>query len=257
MQVFPNSPYYVPHMPATGYHQMSRSLLEKTEFYRSWISSTESSMLFLSGRTAIEGRRYKGLTHCWLSPAAIYITDELTHKDIHVAFFSCHPDLDSKSVPTKQIISSIILQILKRKPQILREKGVQFHSAALNNPFKNSDNAKTQARTMVKLLSDVLAAVKDVGKTFIVLDRLDQCEGKFDFLMDELLRLIGNPACNVKIAIIAETSIGGGEWHPEYLPGGEYKLDRVFRHQNWNQSTLTNQEINSERHLTWTNEGLM
>ncbi|KUJ17982.1 uncharacterized protein LY89DRAFT_717619 [Mollisia scopiformis] len=255
-QVFPNSPRYVAHMPETAYVQMNRALLQKTEIYRSWISSTDSCLLFLSGKTAYDGRHYRGWSHCWLSPAAIYITEDLAREDIHVAFFSCHPGLESKVVPTKQIISSIILQILMRKPHILREKAVQFHSAALSDPFRNSANTKTQARAMMKLLGDVLAAVKDLGTTFIVLDRLDQCEGKFKFVMDELVRLVGNPACNVKIAVIAETSIGGGEWDPDMLSEVEYKVDRVFRRQDWNQARLTNLELNrGERPLTWTSEG--
>ena len=173
---------------------MSRSLLQKTEFYQTWISSTESCMLFLSGRTAIEGRHFRGYSHCWLSPAAIYITEDLAREGIHSAFFSCHPDLDSRPVPTKQIISSIILQILNQKPHILRKKAVQFHSAAMSDPFRNSYNAKTQARAMMKLLGDVLAAVKDLGTTVIVLDRLDKCESKFNIVMDELLRLVGDSA---------------------------------------------------------------
>jgi hypothetical protein len=257
-QVFPNLPHYVAHLPATGYTQMNRNLLQKTEIYRSWISSTESCILLLSGITAIEGRHYRGWSHCWLSPAAIYIAEDLARENLHVAFFSCHPDLESRSIPMKRVISSIILQILKRTPHILREKAVQFHSALLSDPFRNSYNMKTQARAMTKLLGEVLAAVKDLGTTFIVLDRLDQCEGKFNVVMDELLKLVGDPACNVKLAIIAETSTGGGEWHPEFLPEDEYRLDHVFRHQDWNQGKLTNHEMNrGERPLTWTSEGSM
>jgi hypothetical protein len=252
MKVFPNTPHYSPHMPVTGYIQMNRSLLQKSEEYRSWISSTESCMLFLSGRTAREGRYYKGLTHCWLSPAAIYLVEDLTREEINVAFYSCHPDLESKPVSAKHIISSIILQVLKRKPQILREKAVQFHSAIRSDPWLEANAVKTQARAMMRLLGSVLEVVKDLGTTFIIIDRLDQCEGQFRVVMDELVRLVGDPTCNVKLAIIAETSFGGGEWKSEYLPEGEYRVDRVFNHQDWNQRLLTNQEMaRGELPLIW------
>jgi hypothetical protein len=103
----------------------------------------------------------------------------------------------------------------------------------------------------MKLLSDVLAAVKDLGTTFIVLDRLDTCES--NIVMDELVRLVDDSACNVKLAIIGETSIGGGKWHPEYLPKDEYRLDRVCNHQDWNQWRMTNREMNrGERPFTCT-----
>jgi hypothetical protein len=233
---------------------MSRSLLQKSQEYQNWISSTESCMLFLSGRTVREGRYLKGLTHCWLSPAAIYLVEDLAREDINVVFYSCHPDLESKRVSVKHIISSIVLQVLKRKPQILREKAVQFHSAIRSDPWLESNAVKTQARAMMRLLGNVLEVVKDLGTTYIIIDRLDQCEGdgQFRVVMDEFVRLVGDPGCNVKLAIIADTSLGRGEWKSEYLPEGEYRVDRVFNHQEWNQRLLTNQEMNhGELPLIW------
>jgi len=108
---------------------------------------------------------------------------------------------------------------------------------------------------MMELLSEVLACVKKLGTTYIVLDKLDQCEGKFNVLMDKLVRLVGDPSCDVKIAVMAETSIGGGEWNLKYLPEGEYRLDHVFKRQAWNQAKLTTLEMNRrDRALTWTSE---
>jgi hypothetical protein len=234
---------------------MNRGLLKNSPSYQSWISSTESSLLFLSGGTAHEGRRLKGLTHCWLSPAAIYIAEDLSREEKTVVFYSCHPELDSKSVPTKQIISSIILQILKWKPHILREKAVQFHSVVLSDAWRDAINEKIMVRSMIGLLNDLLAAVKDLGTTFIVIDRLDQCESPLRIVMDELLRLVGDEACNVKLAIIAETSYKRGDWHPEYLQEDEFALNRVFKHKDWNQGRMTHQEMSRwDWPLTWTSD---
>jgi hypothetical protein len=106
----------------------------------------------------------------------------------------------------------------------------------------------------MRLLGNVLEVVKDLGTTYIIIDRLDQCEGdgQFRVVMDEFVRLVGDPGCNVKLAIIADTSLGRGEWKSEYLPEGEYRVDRVFNHQEWNQRLLTNQEMNhGELPLIW------
>lgn len=252
MQAFPNSPKYVTELADTHFLKLTSDLVKKSEAYRGWISSTESSLLFLSGATAYEGRRYTGWPHSWLSPAAIYITEDLAREDIHAVFFSCTPGHESRIVPPKQLVSSIILQVLKKKPQILREKAVQFHNAALSDAIQNSSNTKAQTREMIRLLRDVLAQVKDVGTTFIILDRLDLCEGKISVLMDEFAKLVGDLECNVKIAAIAETSTGRGQWHLDQLPDDEYKADRVLSCQNWNQLRLTTVEINKrERPWLW------
>jgi hypothetical protein len=255
MRVFPNTTSYSPHIPATAYGQMNRGLLQSCPSYQSWIASTESCLLFLSGGTALEGRRLKGLTHCWLSPAAIYIAEDLGREERNFAFYSCHPELDSKSVPTKQIISSIIMQILKWKPHILRKKAVQFHSAVLSNAWRDASNEKIMVSSMIRLLNDLLAAVKDLGTTFIVIDRLDQCESQLRVVMDALVRLVGDVACNVKLAVIAETSYGRGDWHPEYLLEDEYAFERVFRRNEWNQGRMTHQEMSRrDWPLTWSSD---
>jgi hypothetical protein len=254
MRVFPNMTSYSPHIRATAYGQMNRGLLQSCQSYQSWIASTESCLLFLSGGTALEGRRLN-LTHSWLSPAATYIAEDLGREKRSFVFFSCHPELDSKLVPTKQVISSIILQILKWRPRILREKAVQYQHAVLSEAWRDASNEKIMVSSMIELLNDLLAAVKELGTTFIVIDRLDQCESELRVVMDELVRLVGDAACNVKLAVIAETSYGRGYWHPEYLREDEYALKRVFCHKDWNQGRMTHQEMNRrDWPLTWSSD---
>ena len=233
---------------------MNPGLLESCPSYREWVLSVDSSLLFLSGRTAREGKKMPGLTHCWLSPAAIYIAEGLIKEDKKLAFYSGHPELQSKSSSAKQIISSIILQILKWKPQVLRDKGVQFHTAVLSDAWQDSRNEKVMVRAMIRLLRDLLAEVKDLGTAFIIIDRLDQCESEIRIVMDELAGLVGDATCRVKVAVIAETSYGRGEWRHEFLKEDDYALDRVFVHKGWNQERMTNQQI-SRGHwpLTWSN----
>ncbi|CAG8955734.1 hypothetical protein HYFRA_00011000 [Hymenoscyphus fraxineus] len=252
MKVFPNTSRYVAHVPATGYLQMNCNLLHETTEYQEWVSSSHSCLLFLSGTTAAEGRKFRNWTHSWLSPIAIYITQDLARKNLPVAFFCCHPSMESKIFSVNQIISSVVLQILAKEPQILRDKAVQFLSIAQTELYRNSENSKQHVRAVLKLLEDVLAAVKALGPIFIVLDRLDQYEGKFSFLMDELVRLVGKSTCHVKLVVIADTSLRRGEWHPEYLSDENIDMDRIFVRQGWNQRKLTNLELaKGERSLTW------
>lgn len=252
MKVFPNQPQFVAHLPATGYLQMNRNRLQETDAYQQWTSSIDSCMLLLSGTTSIEGRQYKQLTHSWLSPAAIYIAEDLMKNDVPIAFFSCQSGMESRLVPVKQIISSLVIQILKTQPRILREKAVQFHSFAQSEGWQNTGDTRKQVNVIVNLLGEVLATVKDIGPWYIILDKLDQYEGKFNLLMDELVKLVGGSSCNVKFVVIVDTSIGRGEWHPEYLSGDNIRMDRLFMRKDWNQLKLTNVELR-ERHLTWKN----
>jgi hypothetical protein len=169
-------------------------------------------------------------------------------------FYSCHLELDSKTLPTKQVISSIILQILKWKPHILREKAVQSHSAVLSNAWRDASNEKIMVSSMIRLLNN-LVAVKDLGTTFIVIDRLDQCENPLRVVMDELLRLVGDAACNVKLAITAETSYRRGDWHPEYLQEDDFALSHVFTRKDWNQGRMTHQDMSrGDWPFTWSSD---
>ena len=188
-----------------------------------------------------------GLTHSWLSPAAIYIAEELTKDGRNLAFYSCHSELESKSSSAKQILSAIIMQILKWKPIILRDKGIQFHTSVLSDAWQDSRNEKVMVRSMIRLLRDILAEVKELGTNFIIIDRLDQCESEIRIVMDEFAGLVGDKSCDVKIMIVAETSYGRGEWRHEFLKEDDYALDRVFVHKGWNQERITSQQI------TWGN----
>jgi len=120
-----------------------------------------------------------------------------------------------------------------------------------SDAWKDAANEKAMAKSMIGLLRDLLAAVKELGPTFIIIDRLDQCESKLRIVMDELVHLIGDTACNVKLAVIAETPYERGDWDPEYLQDEE-ALKRVFSSKDWNQKRMAQQEMNrKDWPLTW------
>jgi hypothetical protein len=261
MRNYPNATSYVQRAPATAFLQMNPILLHETKRYQSWLSYPGSSFLFISGATSPEGRRFKGLHDCWLSPAAVYIADKLEKEKQRYVFYSCHPELDSEYTKSaQQIFSSILLQLLAWKPEILREKGVQLRKEVVSKPWHDTVHEKTMIQTMMRTLQDVLYHVKDLGPIYIVIDRLDIYEGQLHCIADEMVRLVNtmDKTCQVKLVVVAETNFGRGEWHPEYLPEDDldYDLGRVFVQKDWNQRRRPSHELSTGHFpLAWS-EGL-
>lgn len=212
--------------------------------YQQWLHHPQSSMFFFSGCTAPEGRKFRYYTHSWLSPAAIYISEDLARQNEKVAFFSCHPGIETTHISGETVLSSLILQVLQWRPEVLREKETQFVAT-----FKSSHH-RTKEHMLVDLLGEVLLEMRDLGRVYIVLDRLDCCESKIDNITNELTRLItvlGSPDFTLKIAIVAETSGGEGNWRFEYLPEHEFATDRLFVVKDFNQRRLTTSETSLPR----------
>lgn len=244
MEVFPNHEKFAPHVPYTAYLQLHEAYFRELLEYQQWLDHPQSSLLFLSGSTQSEGRKFKGYTHCWLSPASIYIAEGLTRQGCKVAYFSCHPDIQSTHAPGETVLSSIVSQILEWRPEILRDKDAQFRQT-----FESSHH-RTKEHMLVDLLGEILLEFRDLGTVYIVIDRLDCCQSKIDNIGNELARLItvlGQAEFRVKIAIVAETSGGQGNWHWAYLPTPEYATDRLFIVEGWNQRRLTPSESSLPR----------
>lgn len=83
----------------------------------------------------------------------------------------------------------------------------------------------------------------------IIIDRIDLYEGQLKFITVEIVRMMNalDKNCYVKVFMIAETNLGRGDWHEEYLPEGdpEHSLGRIFIKKNWNQQRKTPQELSS------------
>lgn len=244
MDVFPNHGHYSPALPYTGYLQFHERFLKDMLEYQRWMEHSQSSLFFLSGSTAIEGRKLKGFSHCWLSPAAIYITDSLRRQGCKVGFYSCHAGLGSSHPPGELVLSSFIFQVLQWRPQILRTKEYDF------NEMLESSHHVGREHMLVNLLSDILLEMQDLQTVYLVIDRLDCCDTRIDIVANELARLITihtSTAFRVKVAIVAETSGGSGNWNAEFLPEHEYATDRLCVVKGWNQRRLTPGETSMPR----------
>ena len=70
--------------------------------------------------------------------------------------------------------------------------------------------------------------------------------------MDELVQLVFDSECLVKIITVVETSYGHGGWHPEYLQDEKNVSNHVFVKKDWNQVRLTQLEMNRRyRPVMW------
>ncbi|KAK3690380.1 hypothetical protein B0T22DRAFT_515714 [Podospora appendiculata] len=239
MQVFPNDLHFSSNVPYTGHLQLNRASLEENPAYQQWRKQPRSSLLFLSGYTEYAGRKLKG-THSWLSPAAIYIAEDLTRQNANVAFFSCHPDFENPRVPGAAVLSSLVFQVLQWRPAILRNKDAEFrHILATTPPDKRE-------RGLVILLSAALLEMQDMRAVPI------------DTITNELARLVtdlGSSELCVKVAIVAETSGGEGDWHSRFLPEHEFAKDRLLVVREWNQRSLTPRETSvARRPSIWSEE---
>jgi hypothetical protein len=260
MTVFPEVGKFAPRVPYTAYQQMSHVELTMLEEYQNWRASDHSSMLFISGGTSHLGKKLS-IPLCWLSPAAIYITEELQEQDKKVAFFSCQPSIQTTSTLAKHVVGSLILQVLRWRPQILRGRNDEFRRLV-----NGSSKAPEVLNRLIKLLREVISEI-DEDTVYIVLDRPDSCviqepdshvSGQMDrfetnehsigTMMNAILRLIttlGETSPRVKIAVIVETSLENGDWRPEFLPGLGDSRQLVYARRHWNQRRLTSQETAS------------
>ncbi|KAK3319661.1 hypothetical protein B0T19DRAFT_432835 [Cercophora scortea] len=259
MQVFPNDLHFSSNVPYTGHLQLNRASLEENPSYQQWLKQTKSTLLFLSGYTAYAGRKLKG-THSWLSPAAIYIAEDLTHQGANVAFFSCHPDFDNPRVPGETMLSSLIFQVLQWRPAVLRNKDAEFRHILSTTPQDKRECG------LVTLLAALLGEMQDLKTVYLVIDRLDwcrapdeyDCDRPIDTITNELARLVtemGSSEMCVKVAIVAETSGGEGNWHSSFLPEREFAKERLFVVREWNQRSLSPRETSVARRPSIWSEG--
>ena len=241
MIAFPNTERVSSHEPYTAYTHMNESMLFRLDEFQAWTECTSSCLLFLSGRTAPHGSKLRGASPCWLSPAAIYITEHLRKQDKKVVFFSCRPDWHDSGATAHSVLSVITLQILQWRLQILRDNFDNFQRVL------GAVGDSASISRLVDLLIAILVEMRSEGTIFFVIDRLDSCDMGIEPIMNELARFITklkelkDDSCQVKLVVIVEASIMDGDWQVSHLPG-DYAVDRLYSRQDLHQQRLTTQE---------------
>ncbi|KAL9118252.1 MAG: hypothetical protein Q9187_005208 [Circinaria calcarea] len=230
--------------PKVEYMQMSPGLLSTSEAYQKWQDSAQSCLLLLSGRTASEGRNSRGDTHSWLSPATTYVTEELRKQDQRVAYYCCHPDLRAEDHSGKEIISTIIYQMLDWKPAILRHRNQQFRSVVQSPAWQDPGDESASIEIMFRLVREILAEIKDLGRITVVLDRVDLCSWELHHIMKALTGLVLDESWHLKI--MATMATARDYWDVDDLD--DTASGRVLIHQGWDQRQLTPQEMQKRLH---------
>lgn len=231
--------------------QMSPELLETSEKYQKWRSTAQTCLLVFRGRTAPEGRCSNyGYTTSWLSPAAVYVAQEAAKADGNVAFYGCHPDIRAGSCRGKDLLSSLIYQVLQYNPSVLRRQNQHFRSVVSCEDWQDPKTDQTAVKVMFGLLREILAEIKDLGPITITLDRIELCDWKLHVLMDALVEFVesmtsGDEFCVVKIMVVLDPA--RGYWDAESLEE-EKNSNAVVLFQEWDQKTLSLLEIQKRLH---------
>ena len=233
---------------------MSRFLLNSQPEFQDWNENSASSLLFVSGSTAWQGRRKMGFLHCWLSPVAIYVAGDALQKKEKMIFFSCLPMLIDEPISAHTVISSIIIQILHQKPEMLRDNYDRFRR------YIAKEGVSWSFQSLLDVLIQVLNELRD--PIVIIIDRLDLAyRVSVSTVLNGLAQVITaveGGSSKVKIMAIAETSRGNAEWRSDWLSKHDYALNRIFAIQDWPQLKLTTQESSRrDRPLIWDHESLI
>ena len=227
--------------------QMNADLLSKCEPHRAWRASSRSCLLCLNGMTRVDGRASTGFTHSWLSPAAIYIAEEIQKQQHRMAFFSCHPDIQGDVYSARHVLSLLIYQVLKWNPAILRHSRQQFLTSIQSVTWREDHNKREGIREMCRLLHRAMGNVRsEPGFAYIIMDRLDLCSSKLRYLMHSLIdELIMQQPSKVKIVAIFDST--NSDWDFDDL--SEDVASRIMVEDDWDQQHLSMQEIHQQSQI--------
>lgn len=184
------------------FHQMTSELLESNDAYQDWLKCSPSTLLVFEGVTADGGRaRESPSSSCWLSPAVFHIRHRLQSKSI--AFYTCQPDYREKKTTSRLVISSLVCQLLRWKPQVLRNK-VKELTAIVKSEDWNSENARIAIPRQFELLKKVLSLLPADEEMTLILDRLDLCREPVHLLLKAFQDLAVHRPSRLKIVVIME-----------------------------------------------------
>lgn len=191
-----------------GYTQITPELLQSNDHYRSWRERPVSCLLILGGITAEGGQSYQS-TCSWLSPAALHAVNELSLERKKLVFYSCHPEVNPKEHPSKLIISNLSYRLIAWKPEILRHKGKEFESIVGSSQWNAQENESLQCH--FDFLKRVIAYLEMQEDIFLILDRVDLCQGPKYRFIEAVQSLINYSPCPLKVMMIMDKIFDNGD----------------------------------------------
>jgi hypothetical protein len=179
-------------------------MLEEEGCYKHWTKYDKSCLLMMSGKNH---SILDDTTLCWLSPIAISIVEKLRGSgEAKVAYYCCQTARRQVGDPPtfQETLSSIIAQVLRWNPRILRTKYEEFTRCVNNAQWKHQHRGIEARFTLLKILLDLSGP----GTVYIVLDRVDRCSGARPLFLEGLASLVKEDGCIVKILVV----IDSGRW---------------------------------------------
>ena len=188
--------------------------------YQSWTKSEQPCLLILSG---YNNKSIANLDQCWLSPVAIDLIRDLRLGSDHpiYAYYVFRPQGEL----LYRALAVILLQLLRQKSQVLRDKPQSDElRAELYNLGKNDHGDKKAIESEDERLSALqTVALRVVGffneseTVHVVLDRVDRCcdlKKKVDHrkpLLKALVKMVEAARCKLRVLVV----INGHQWSIE------------------------------------------
>ena len=205
----------------------------------------QSCLLVFRGRTAPESRCCSyGYTNSWLSPAAAYVAQKAVKSGRNMAYYCCQPDILAGSCRGKDLLSSLIYQVLQCNPSILRRKDQHFRSVVSSDDWQDPKTGQAAVKVRLGLLREILKALG--SPSTITLDRIELCDWKLPVLMNALVELVESMMpvdefCAVKIMVVLDPA--RGYWDAESLDEEKKNSSTVVLFQEWDQRALSPLEM--------------
>ncbi|KAI9781850.1 MAG: hypothetical protein M1839_005642 [Geoglossum umbratile] len=185
--------------------EMRLATLGKEDEYARWLNCSHSCVLALSGQNHRSVASRNSLF--WLSRAVTDMIEQLQERGQLVAYHLCQV----RDGSAEDVLLSIIHQILKTKPSILRDTSQfdRLRGLTKRQAWRNKD---------IGAFSDILDGIisllskqtPDSGPIYIIIDRLDRCSsGQISRvqLVRALVRLATETVGLVKIMVVTRDDI--------------------------------------------------
>ena len=185
--------------------------------YQSWINSEHSSLLILSG---YNNNSIDYLDQCWLSPVAVDMIMDLMDNPNHpiYSYYVFRPQSSLLYRP----LSVILLQLLRQKRQVLRNKSQSDELRAELDDLQKYEHKGKSAEderlfALHKVALRVVGFFDESETVYVVLDRLDQCcdlKMRVDhrkLLLKALVRMVEGARCKLRVLVV----INGYQWSVE------------------------------------------
>lgn len=209
--------------------QATLSDLEEKNEYIQWAESEHVCILRLSGLT--DRQMTTGL--CWLSNMVPALVDRFRLKNRPVVFHltQCIPWMED-DVPVKDIVSSIIIQLLQLKSQ-------DPHDGKRLNDIHHMLRSDLWYKDIKSICETLVTMLEEFETMNIILDRIDRgsCNGGAPRFVERLLEALSVSKCHTRILLVTHPG-WATEWDIDILDDMS-KKHMYLEIDPWNQTIVS------------------